>query len=253
MLGGQYLDISGGLIAILEFYKSFVGSYGVSIFLLVLTIKLVLLPLTIISQRAMMKTQKIQPELKEINEKYKNNPEVRGQKMMELYAENNLSTFSPFLSCVSLLISWPVIIALFQLLQTYFNNFSAEGNPISFLWIADISTNHHIVLAVAVLLIQAASMYLTTKLTSTAQPSYMKYLTIFMVVFIGWLSYSYPASLGIYWFSFSLIGMLEQLLIRKVILRKHIVVVEDKKDTKKNKKQDVIIEHKDNKNKKKKK
>ena len=236
MLGGQYLDISGALVSILEFFNSIVHSYGVSIFLLVLTIKLVLLPLTVISQRTMMKTQKIQPELKEISEKYKNNPELRGQKMMELYAEHNLSTFSPFLSCVSLLISWPVIIALFQLLQHYFNDFSAQGTPIPFLWIADISTNHHIVLAVAVLVIQAASMYVTSRLTNTPQPSYMKYLTIFMVVFIGWLTYSYPASLGIYWFSFSLIGMLEQLLVRKVFLRKHIVVVEDNKDKKKKRK-----------------
>ena len=221
------MDISKALVSILEFFNSIVHSYGVSIFLLVLTVKVVLLPLTIVSQGAMIKTQKIQPELKEINEKYKNNPELRGQKMMELYAEHNLSAFSPFLSCVSLIVSWPIIIALFQLLQNYFNNFSTQGTPVSFLYIADISTNHQIILALVVVLFYTISMYMTSRLTNTPQPSYMKYLTIFMVIFIGWLTYIYPASLGIYLFSFSLFGMLEQLLVKKVFLKKHIIAAKD--------------------------
>lgn len=227
------MDISGIFVSILEFFNSIVHSYGVSIFLLVLTVKVVLLPLTIVSQRSMMKTQKIQPELKEINKKYKDNSELRGKKIMELYAEHNLSAFSPFLSCLSMIISLPFIIALFKLLQHYFNDFSAQGVPIRFLWIADISANHQIMLVMAVVLIYAISMYFTPRLTNATQLPHMKYLAIFLGLFIGSMTYSYPASLGIYLFSFSLFGILEQILVKKVFLKKYTDIIEHSNNDKK--------------------
>jgi membrane protein insertase Oxa1/YidC/SpoIIIJ len=57
---------------------------------------------------------------------------------------------------------------------------------------------------------------------NTNQPKSMLYITMGLSVFIGYLAYTYPVALGIYWFSFSLIGIVEQLLIKKVFLRKHV-------------------------------
>lgn len=204
------------LITILEFFYNTIGSYGVAIFLLVLVIKVVIFPLTAIGQRATMKTQLIQPEMKAINEKYKDNPTVKAQKTQELYAEHDISPFSALWSCVSLLASWPIVIALFALLNTYF-----ATKQVSFLWVKDITETNHIEIAILVAAIQLLSMYITTKMTSAEQPDMMKYLPFIMALFIGWLAYTYPVSLGIYWFSFSLVSIIEQILLKKVFLRKH--------------------------------
>lgn len=185
--------------------------------MVILTIKLVLFPLTLYSQRSILKTQKITPLLNEIREKYKNDMEKQSKKITELYAEHNLSMFSPLMSLVPIFLTWPVIIAIFNLLQNYFKDLGA-----SFLWISDISQKGYIEIAILVALMQILSMYINSKTMNTNQPKSMLYITMGLSLFIGYLAYTYPAALGIYWFSFSLIGIVEQLLIKKVFLRKHV-------------------------------
>lgn len=211
------MNITEILIKLLEFFHDFFGSYGLAIFMVILTIKLVLFPLTLYSQRSILKTQKITPLLNEIREKYKNDMEKQSKKITELYAEHNLSMFSPLMSLVPIFLTWPVIIAIFNLLQNYFKDLGA-----SFLWISDISQKGYIEIAILVALMQILSMYINSKTMNTNQPKSMLYITMGLSLFIGYLAYTYPAALGIYWFSFSLIGIVEQLLIKKVFLRKHV-------------------------------
>lgn len=213
------MSIKEILIWLMEFYQTSIGSYGIAIFLLILTIKLVLFPLTLVSQKSILKTQKIQPKMQEIREKYKNDMEKQSKKIQELYAEHNISMFSPLMSLVPIFLSWPVIIALFGLLQSYFNDMT-----VGFLWIANLSEVHHIEIALAVALIQVSSMFINTKLMGSGnqQPKSMLYVSFGLAAMIGWFAYTYPAALGIYWFSFSLISIGEQFLIRKVFLRKHV-------------------------------
>ena len=205
------------LIAILEFFYHLTGSYGAAIFLLLLVVKAVLFPLTFISQRTMLKTQKIQPEINEIRAKYKNDMQMQQKKLEELYAEHNLSMFSPLMSIVPIFLSWPVIIALFTLLRNYFNDIGA-----SFLWVSDISETHHLEFAIIVFVAQVLSMYISSKLMSSNQPKSMFVVSIGLSLFVGYLAYTYPVALGIFWASFSLLGILEQVLIKKVLLRKHV-------------------------------
>lgn len=211
------MNITEILIKLLEFFHDFFGSYGLAIFMVILTIKIVLFPLTLYSQRSILKTQKITPLLNEIREKYKNDMEKQSKKITELYAEHNLSMFSPLMSLVPIFLTWPVIIAIFNLLQNYFKDLGA-----SFLWISDISQKGYLEIAILVALMQILSMYINSKTMNTNQPKSMLYITMGLSLFIGYLAYTYPAALGIYWFSFSLIGIVEQLLIKKVFLRKHV-------------------------------
>lgn len=211
------MNITDTLIKLLEFFHGIFGSYGFAIFMVILTIKVVLFPLTLYSQRSILKTQKITPLLNEIREKYKHDMEKQSKKITELYAEHNLSMFSPLMSLVPIFLTWPVIIAIFNLLQKYFSNLGA-----SFLWVADISEKGHIEIAILVALMQILSMYINSKTMNSNQPKSMLYVTMGLSVFIGYLAYTYPVALGIYWFSFSLIGIVEQLLIKKVFLRKHV-------------------------------
>ena len=205
------------LISVLEFFQNFTGSYGIAIFLLIFTVKLVLFPLTLISQRSILKTQKIQPQVNEIREKYKNDMDKQSKKLQELYAEHNLSMFSPLMSLVPVLLSWPVVIAMFNLLRGYFTDMQ-----VGFLWIADISQTGNIIVAVLVALIQIVSMFINSKMMGTEQPKSMLYVSIALSLMIGYFAFTYPIALGIYWFSFSFLGIFEQLLIKKVILRKQL-------------------------------
>ena len=205
------------LISVLEFYQNFIGSYGIAIFLLIFTVKLVLFPLTLISQRSILKTQKIQPQVNEIREKYKNDMDKQSKKLQELYAEHNLSMFSPLMSLVPVLLSWPVVIAMFNLLRGYFTDMQ-----VGFLWISDISQTGNIIVAVLVALIQIVSMFINSKMMGTEQPKSMLYVSIALSLMIGYFAFTYPVALGIYWFSFSFLGIFEQLLIKKVILRKQL-------------------------------
>lgn len=211
------MNITDILIKLLEFFHNFFGSYGIAIFMVILTIKVILFPLTLYSQKSILKTQKIQPLLNEIREKYKHDMDKQSKKITELYAEHNLSMFSPLMSLVPIFLTWPVIIAIFKLLQSYFKDLGA-----GFLWISDISQKGHLEVAILVALIQILSMYINSKTMNTNQPKSMLYVTMGLSVFIGYLAYTYPVALGIYWFSFSLVGIIEQLLIKKVFLKKHV-------------------------------
>lgn len=221
------------LISVLEFFHGLTGNYGFAIFLLLVVIKLILFPLTLLSQRSMLKTQKIQPEITAIRTKYKDDIQLQQKKLEEVYAENNLSVFSPLMSFVPILLSWPLILALFGLLRNYF-----DGVGASFFWVNDISETHHLEFAIIVALIQILSMYINNKLMNNSQPKSMYIISIGMSLFIGYLAYTYPVSLGIYWASFSILGIFEQLIIKKVLLRKHVNELNDAKaaTAKKNKK-----------------
>lgn len=211
------------LITILEFFHSVTGSYGAAIFLLLLVVKVILFPLTLINQRTMLKTQKIQPEITAIRTKYKDDLPMQQKKLEELYAEHNLSMFSPLMSIVPIFLSWPVIITLFTLLRSYFNDIQA-----SFLWVKDISETNHLEVAIIVFAVQVLSMIISSKLMNTNQPRSMFFISIGLSLFVGYLAYTYTVALGIYWASFSLLGIVEQILIKKVFLRKHVEEINTK-------------------------
>lgn len=91
-----------------------VKDYGVAIILFTLITKLILMPFTIKQLRSSKEMAAIQPKMKEIQEKYKNDKEKQNQKMLELYKEHN---YNPLSGCLPLLIQFPIIIGLFTALR----------------------------------------------------------------------------------------------------------------------------------------
>lgn len=107
-----------------------VQNYGLSIIFFTIIIKLILMPLTIHSQKAMRKQQKLQPYLMELQEKYANDKERLQQATMKLYKDNNVSMTG---GCLPMLIQFPILIGLYRVIQkplTYLLNidFSLEEN-----------------------------------------------------------------------------------------------------------------------------
>ncbi len=108
------MDFVGLTIELLKILASFVGSYGLAIVVLTLIVRAALWPLNASQQRSMKMMQTLQPKLKAIQDRYKSNPQVMQQKMMEFYKEHK---FNPMGGCLPLLIQMPIFILLYSALM----------------------------------------------------------------------------------------------------------------------------------------
>ncbi len=98
------------LFGILQWIQSWVGSYGWSMVVFTVMIRLVLTPLDLKSRTSMRKTTKLQPQLQALQKKYANDKEKLNAKTAELYKKEHIN---PLSSCLPLLLTWPILIAVF--------------------------------------------------------------------------------------------------------------------------------------------
>lgn len=108
--------------------------YGWLLVIFGIAVRLILWPLNHGAMRTSMKMQRIQPELNDIQKRYKADPQKMQSEMMRVYKEHDMSPFSTFAGCLPLLLPMPVLFALFFVFQ---NTIEFRGVP--FLWLADIS------------------------------------------------------------------------------------------------------------------
>lgn len=99
----------------LNFLYEFIGNYGVAIILFSVLVKIVMLPISISQQKTMKKSQKINDEMKQIQFKYKNDPEKLNQEVMALYKREKLS---PFSGCFSAIVQIILLFAVFYLVRS---------------------------------------------------------------------------------------------------------------------------------------
>jgi len=107
-------SIAKPIAEVLSFFYSLVPNYAVAIILLTVAMMIVLTPLTIKQTRSMLVMQKLQPELKKLQEKHKNDRQALNEAVMALYKEHNAN---PLGGCLPMLLPFPVFIALFQVLE----------------------------------------------------------------------------------------------------------------------------------------
>lgn len=192
-------------------------SYGLAIILFTVVIKLVLLPLTVKQVQGMKVMQELQPKVQAIQKKYKNNPQKAQQEIMQLYKDNKAN---PFAGCWPLLVQMPILFALFSALRTFFDNPERMAHA-EFLWIPNLGQPDPLyILPVLV----AIGTFLQQKVSSPGGTDQtQKTMLYIMPVFIGYISLKFPAALALYWVMYSIMGMLEQLLIRRPLVAKEEV------------------------------
>lgn len=100
---------------LLEFIYNFVNNYGLAIIIFSVVLKLLLLPLSIKQQKAMQKTTEMQGKMKELQVKYKNNPEKLNQETIQLYKREKMS---PFSGCLSSILQIVLLFAVFYLVRS---------------------------------------------------------------------------------------------------------------------------------------
>lgn len=174
---------------IFEFIFSFTGNYGLAIVVFTVIVKLILLPLTVPQINSSKKMQEIQPQVAELQKKYKNDPQTMNQKVMELYQKNHVN---PMSGCLPLLIQLPILWALF----TMFRNYSALSG-VGFLWINDLSKpDAYYILPI----LAGLTTYITTAMiTPKNAPSNQTMMNYMMPVMMAWITLTLPAGLGVYW------------------------------------------------------
>jgi len=195
---------------ILDFFYNYVHSYGVAIILLTLSVRLVLLPLTITQTRNMIQMQRIQPKMKELQEKYKNDKEKLQKELMAFYKEHNVN---PLAGCFPLLLQLPIFFALYRVLIDY-----PKLKEASFLWMSDLSKPDILFGWLPIMLILMVGTTLVTSLQTMTDPK-QRILTFTMPLLFGFIGYRLPAGVLLYWTITNLWSILQQYVMAKFGLK----------------------------------
>ncbi len=129
------MDFTTWTIEALKMLAQFVGSYGIAIIILTIIVRMFLWPLNVSQQRSMRQMQTLQPKLKAIQERYKNDPQKMQMKLMEIYKEHNVN---PMGGCLPLFVQMPVFILLYSALMS--PQFIQMAGDSSFLFINSLAT-----------------------------------------------------------------------------------------------------------------
>lgn len=206
---GPLRYISLGIQFIFKFLEQFFSNYGVIIFFLVVIVKIILSPLTYRSYLSQAKMQIVNkmPEMKDLEEKFKDDPQKLQQKKMEFYTGIGVN---PLGGCIPALLQFPILIAAF-----FFFPQSIELRQQALFWAEDLSTYDSILnfgfnipfygdhISLFALLSTAVTLlytYLQMQNSSASVPASMKYIQYLMPVFFLGILNNYSA--GLSWYNF---------------------------------------------------
>lgn len=228
--------LAGYINIILTFFYDKVNNYGLAIIMLTAVVNIVTLPLTRKQLQASKKMQDIQPELKKIQEKYKHDKEKLNQVTMEFMRENKVN---PLGGCLPLLVQFPILIAVFQLLRdpNLITKTTTDFSPFFLFWDLTKSDPHYVLPIIA-----AVTTFFQQRLIIT-DPKQKMMLYIFPVMIMV-ISVSFPAGLVLYWFTNSIFAILNHLTMKKIDTKK-IELSTDKKEIEKEKALAVGVEKKE--------
>lgn len=206
--------------SVLQFFHNTAGlSWGMSIIALTVCTRALLIPLTYRQLKGMRALQALQPRIKEIQAKYKNDRQRMQQEMMRFYQENKVN---PFASCIPLIAQLPVFITLFYVLR---HELPSDigctaghcGSEASFLFINDLTAK-----AVGAELIVLLVLYVGTQLVSglvmsvTADKSQRIMMGLLPFIFVPFVI-NFPAGLVLYWITTNFWTIGQQYVIQRVI------------------------------------
>jgi YidC/Oxa1 family membrane protein insertase len=220
--------------AVLKFFHNDVGvGWGLSIVLLTIAVRALLLPLSFKQFHSMQKLQRVAPELKAIQNKYKDDKQRQQQEVMKFYKENEVN---PFASCLPLVAQIPVFIGLFYMLRTTLRKdicpgvqqayqlhhahgattACGTGHGAGFLIIPDLTYKATGAVLVVLLVLYvgtqlASSLMMSTPTMDKNQRRIMMLLPLFFVVIV----INFPAGLILYWITTNAWTMGQQYVIRR--------------------------------------
>src|SRR5215475_12089912 len=195
-----------------------------SIIALTIATRAILIPLTYRQLKGMRALQALQPQIKEIQAKYKNDRQRMQQEMMRSYQENKVN---PFASCIPLLAQLPVFITLFSVLR---NELPADigckagecGSEASFLFIHDLTASAHGGELAALLILYIGTQLVSGLIMSvTADKSQRMMMAVLPFIFVPFVI-KFPAGLVLYWITTNFWTIGQQYVIQRIIPAPHV-------------------------------
>ena len=204
---GWLTIISQPLFWLLSKVYAFVGNWGLAIILVTVLIKMAFYKLTEASGRSMAKMREIQPRMKALQDRYKDDKQALSQAMMELYKREKVN---PAAGCLPILIQMPFFLAFYWVLLE-----SVEMRQAPFaLWISDLSTRDpYFILPI----IMGAAMLFQQRLNpAPADPVQAKVMQVMPIMFTGFFAF-FPSGLVLYWVTNTLLSIAQQWYINKIV------------------------------------
>src|SRR5215211_3846232 len=206
---------------ILEFWHDLIdindaldGSWGVAIILMTFTVRIAILPLTFKGVKSMQRLQVLQPKIKEIQERYKDDRQRMNQEVMAFYQREKVN---PLGSCLPLVLQIPFFISLFYLLRSHeFKADIAENK--SFLFIDDLAhkvTDQPVVLGVLIVLYVGTQLAASAVTAISADPTQRRIMFALPFVFTIFIV-NFQAGLIVYWITTNVWTLGQQLLVKKL-------------------------------------
>jgi YidC/Oxa1 family membrane protein insertase len=213
-------------------YTHIVANWGWAILLQTLIINLALLPLRLSQMKSMLKMQRVAPQIKSIQEKYKKyslrDPE-KAKMNEEISALYKSEGVNPAGGCLPLLIQMPFLFAYYRML-----NVAMDLRHAPWLWIHDLSSpDPHYILPIAIVV----TMFFMQRMTPQAgmDPAQQKMMNFMMPAMMGYISFTLPAGLGLYWATGQVIGIVQQAALNRSSLGREMRAMMEKRARKKEK------------------
>jgi len=213
-MGAFMRFFSALLLTLMNWMHGWANNWGVDILLTTLLLKVVFLPFTLAASRSAKRMQKIQPEMKIIKEKYKDNPQKQQTATMELFKAHKVN---PLGGCLPMLVTLPFFWAFFQMLSSV-----AELRYSPFLWAHDLSApdtvGHLFGFPINILaLVLGITMFLQMHFTpqpsvDSSQATMMKFTPL---IFMG-VCYTYPCALALYSSTNALFSIGQQVIVNRL-------------------------------------
>jgi len=212
--------ISKGVLWVLKFMHNKLNlNYGLALLLFAVLVRLITGPLTKKSYESSQNMQKIQPEIKKVQAKYKGDPQRLNKETMALYKTHKVS---PLGGCLPIMLQMPLLWALFMVFRT---TIEFRGAPFM-LWISDLSKPDVVFTlpfsipiygdGVAILpLVMGATLLLTMRMSSATMDKSQKPVMYFMNGFFILLFNTFPSGLNLYYTAYNLLSFFQQQSIKK--------------------------------------
>lgn len=215
------------LFVIMNFFHSITNSWGISIILLTVVLRIMLFPLNNWSMKSNAKLQKIAPKVKELQDKYKKDQKRMQMEIMNLYRKEKVN---PFGGCFPILIQLPFLFGMFDLLKSSFelrgasfipgwiNNLTAPdvlfswGYPLPFF-----GTSFHLLPILLGVIMYYQQKFMSAGKVATDQQKQQRSIGNIMTIVFTVMFYHFPSGLNLYWISSMGLGILQQWYVNKKI------------------------------------
>ena len=227
---GFFDGIASVLLAILGFFHRVTGNWGIAVILLTLMVRTLLFPVNRRSQTAMARFQKkmkrLQPQIDEIKKRNADDPGKQRSEQQALMAKEGM--MPPLGGCLPVFVQIPVFFGLFSALRT---SFDLRQAPFA-LWMHDLSRPDQLLeinltlplvgtvqwlnLLPILMVVLWVAQQMTMPKPADEQAARMQKMMMFMPVVMGFFLYNYAAGLSLYMITQSVLGILEQTVIKKI-------------------------------------